>query len=97
MPNTGTDELHSEAEWDDVFVERDGQEEEPDGALVAEEAEGHALEDLVEAEREDDQETSNDSLDEGHKLGVRESFEIFRSFPAIPGVITFYQYPNIAI
>ena len=52
-------------------MERDGQEEEPDGALVAEEAEGHALEDLVEAEREDDQETSNDSLDEGHKLGAR--------------------------
>ena len=43
-------------------MEWDGQEEEPDGALVAEEAEGNALKDFVEAEREDNQEASNDSL-----------------------------------
>ena len=62
-------------------MERDGQEEEPDGALVAEEAERHALEDLVEAERQDDQETSNHSLDEGHKLGIR----VFRALSVISG------------
>jgi hypothetical protein len=31
---TGTEELHSEAERNDVFVERDGEEQEPDGALL---------------------------------------------------------------
>ena len=76
-------------------MERDGQEEEPDGALVAEEAESHALEDLVEAEREDDQETSNDSLDEGHKLGARKW-----ALGSFPDVITFLplgQYDPIVL
>jgi hypothetical protein len=31
---TGTEELHSEAEGNDVFVERYGEEQEPDGALL---------------------------------------------------------------
>ena len=59
---TGADEVHPEAKRDDIFVEWDGQEEEPDWALIAEQAEGHPFEDLVDAECENDQKASNGGL-----------------------------------